>query len=330
MKTKNFTGRVIFFDYQQRDCIYENQQTVYSNENSSYRSKFKSHISYYRSKLTFRSDHDHYKLTNSSQFLSINSSLALSNLSNDTDLTFNSCQNTINKNKEYFSYTHFLSQLPKSYQLHSRSLYNSLNLVMNIFSSNKIDCKTLRLKEMYKKPISPYITDINIYSTKKSNLNLVKQQIELTGRYSTIDDDYKSCRTDKRKDLSKSQIGSKSKIYYITSVFDEPFLMLHRRTSIYQTFNQTEIDLKKLHGHIFEFHELEGFCLDLAVKVCSILNITCKFRIVQDGGFGSKDPVTGVWDGEIYLSSSEISTIHFFKEWLVRLYREQLIWLLLH
>ncbi|CAF4809832.1 unnamed protein product, partial [Rotaria socialis] len=49
----------------------------------------------------------------------------------------------------------------------------------------------------------------------------------------------------------------------------------------------------------FDFHELEGFCLDLAERVCSILNITCKFRIVHDGGFGSKNATSGTWDGMV-------------------------------
>ncbi|CAF1245495.1 unnamed protein product [Rotaria sordida] len=301
IKTMNFTGRLIYFDYQERDCTFDHQQSSNLNEKSSSSSKSKHHTSYYRSTISFRSDHDHYKLSNSTQLITSNSSL-LSNLSNDTDIKYNLCNNKMNKNNEYFSYTYFLSQLPKNYQLYSRSLFNSLNLIINILKSNIIDCKTLRINEIEKKIINSNITDVNIYSIKKSNSNLYKTQIELIGKYSSIHDDYQSCQTNKRKDLSRVQVvssSSSSKIYYITSLFDEPFLMLRKRTTSDTNVVQPAIDLKKLRGHTFEFHELEGFCLDLAEKVCSILNITCKFRIAQDGGFGSKNATTGTWDGMV-------------------------------
>ncbi|CAF0977628.1 unnamed protein product [Rotaria sp. Silwood1] len=299
MKTMNFTGRLIYFDYQERDCTFDYQQSSNLNEKTSLSSKSKHHSSYYRSTLSLRSDHDLYNLSNSTQLITNNSSLS-SNVSNDTDIKLNSCNNKINRNHEYFSYSYFLSQLPKTYQLYSRSLFNSLNLIINILKTNIIDCKTLRINEIEKKSMNLNITDVNIYSIKKSSSNLLKGQIELIGKYSSIHDEYQSCHTNKRKDLSRIQIGSSSsKIYYITSLFDEPFLMLRNRTTYPTNYNELDIDLKKLRGRVFDFHELDGFCLNLAEKVCSILNITCKFRIVQDGGFGSKNPTTGTWDGMV-------------------------------
>jgi hypothetical protein len=74
--------------------------------------------------------------------------------------------------------------------------------------------------------------------------------------------------------------------------------MLRKRTVLHAKYSQPQADLKELHGHVLEFYELEGFCVDLAEKVCSILNITCKFRIVHDGGFGSQNATTGLWNGE--------------------------------
>jgi hypothetical protein len=74
--------------------------------------------------------------------------------------------------------------------------------------------------------------------------------------------------------------------------------MLRKRTALDGKYNHPQADLKELRGYVFNFDELEGFCVDLAEKVCSILNITCKFRIVQDGAFGSKNVTTGIWNGE--------------------------------
>jgi hypothetical protein len=295
MRKVNFTGRLIYFDYQQNDCKLDYQQSYQSNEKSI--SKSKHHISYYRSTLSFRTDQDPYKTSNSTQLILTNSSLVY-NLSNDNDINLNSCYDKININNEYFSYSYFLSHLSKSYQLNSRNLYDSLNLIIHIFNSNLIDCKILHLKTIKTKQINSNFTDVNIYTTRKSRLNLFKNQIELIGRYSSIHDDYQSCHTNKRKDLLKLSKTSSTRIYYITSVFDEPFLMLRKRTILHEKYSQPQANLKDLRGRVFDFDELEGFCVDLAEKVCSILNITCKFRIVQDGAFGSKNATTGIWNGE--------------------------------
>jgi hypothetical protein len=296
MKKVNFTGRLVYFDYQQGDCKLDYQQSSQSNEKSL--SKSKHHTSYYRSTLSFRADLEPYKSLNSTQLTSNNSSL-VSNLSNDNDINLNACNNKMNINNEYFSYSYFLSQLSQSYQLYSRHLYDSLNLILHILNSNLIDCKTLRLKSIKTQVMNSNFANVNIYTTRKSNLNLYKKQIELIGRYSSIHDDYQSCHTDKRKDFSIQKTSS-PRIYYITSLFDEPFLMLRKRTALHTKYSQPKANLKELCGHVFDFNELEGFCVDLADEVCSRLNITCKFRIVQDGNFGSKDAATGIWNGEKY------------------------------
>jgi hypothetical protein len=74
--------------------------------------------------------------------------------------------------------------------------------------------------------------------------------------------------------------------------------MLRRETNLHAEYNHPQANKEELRGHIFNLDELEGFCVDLAEKICSILNITCQFRIVQDGTFGSKNLSTGVWNGE--------------------------------
>jgi hypothetical protein len=76
--------------------------------------------------------------------------------------------------------------------------------------------------------------------------------------------------------------------------------LLRKGTILQEQYSQSLIDLKQLRGRVFDFNELEGYCVDLAEKVCLILNITCKFRIVQDGSFGSKNATTGIWNGEKY------------------------------
>ncbi len=255
-------------------------------------SKSKHHSSYYRSTLSFRTDHDHYKTLNSTQLNSDNSSIT----SNDSDINLNSCDHKTPIKTEYFSYSYFLSQLPKSYELNSHHLFDSLNIIVQILKSNSIDCQTLRLKSS--KIMNINFSDINIYTTRKSSVNQFMKNFELIGKYSSIQDDYQSCHTIKRKDLSRTQQISPPRIYYITSLFDEPFLMLRKRTALDGKYNQPQADLKELRGHVFDFDELEGFCVDLAEQVCSVLNITCKFRIVHDGGFGSKNATTGRWNGE--------------------------------
>jgi ABC-type amino acid transport substrate-binding protein len=75
--------------------------------------------------------------------------------------------------------------------------------------------------------------------------------------------------------------------------------MLRKRTNLHAKYNYPDADLNELRGRIFHFDELEGFCVDLAVEICSILNITCRFRIVEEGNFGSKNSSTGIWNGMV-------------------------------
>ncbi|CAF1156157.1 unnamed protein product [Adineta steineri] len=292
MKGVNLTGHLIYFDYQQHDCKLDQQPSSSSSEKTSSSSKSKHHATYYRSTLSFRSDHDLYKSSNSNQSIS-------NNTSDINNRKLNLCTNKLKRNDEYFSYTYFTSQLSKSYQTRARSLYDSLNLIIRIFKSNLIDCKTFRLKQTKTKIFQQNLTDINIYAIRKSSLNIYKNQIELTGRYSSIHDDYQSCVTDKRAEYLRRYKVATSRMYYITSLFDEPFLMLRKRTDLHAKYSHPQADLKELRGRLFDFHELEGFCVDLAEKVCSILNITCKFHIVRDGGFGSKNASTGSWNGMV-------------------------------
>ncbi|CAF1453624.1 unnamed protein product, partial [Didymodactylos carnosus] len=137
-----------------------------------------------------------------------------------------------------------------------------------------------------------YLNIIDAYITRSSGIN--ERQATHIGQYSEKNG-YKSCDYHKKKSTESSYF--KHTTYYITSLFDEPFLMLSKKSGHYSRYNQK--DLKQLQGRIFDMNELEGYCVDLADKVCTILNITCKFRIVHDGNFGSKNGSTGLWDGMI-------------------------------
>lgn len=300
MKRVNFTGRLIYFDYQQRNCSLDYRQPeVDQDKSTSSASSSQHHSSYYRSTLSFRPDRDQNKFAESNPSASSNrsSSSATSNHSDDADVTLNSCLTKLQFNEEYFSFADFSSRLAKSYQLHARSLFDAVNYILRLLQSNLIDCRTLRLKQTKKKSPSSNFPDVNIYTTKDSNSNPTFKQMNMIGRYSSATDEYQSCQMDKRHDLPSTEKPAAPRIYYITSLFDEPFLMLRKRTVLYAKYSQAQIHLKDLHGRVFDFHELEGFCVDLAEKVCSVLKITCQFRIVQDGAFGSKNATTGIWNG---------------------------------
>ncbi|CAF0723950.1 unnamed protein product [Adineta ricciae] len=288
MHKVNLTGHLVYFDYHQHDCELDEQEISTFNDPSSLISKSKHHMTYYKTTLTFRNQRQRSNVTNSSQ---INSD----RLSDADSTKDNSCKDQLTQAFEYFSYSYFLSQLPKSSQTRARPLYDAFNFIIRILNSNIIDCRTLRLRQTKSKTFKPNLTDINVYTIRKPR----KQPVELIGRYNGANDEYHPCLIDKRKDLTKKERETSSRTYYITSLFDEPFLMLRKRTVLHTIYAQPQADLKDLRGHVFDFHEVEGFCVDLAEKVCSILNITCKFRIVQDGGFGSKNASSGIWNGMV-------------------------------
>lgn len=307
----NFTGRLIYFDYQQRDCQLDYRWNNMNRQASraslllpSTSSKSRHHSSYYRSTISFRPDHDPYRLSNSTRSFWNNGSISFSsnylsflNQTFDTDLIDNPCYPKLFSSQEYFSYSDFHARLTNSYRLHARSLFDGLNYVLRLFHSNLIDCKTLRFKQTKRKSSVNSYTDVNIYTAKGSVSGSSTKQMLLIGRYSTSTDEYQSCQVDRRQDSSSVDRSSSSRVYYITSLFDEPFLMLRKRTPLHMNYSQNQLDLKQLRGQVLDFHEVEGFCVDLAEKVCSILKITCKFRIVQDGAFGSKNATTGIWNG---------------------------------
>jgi hypothetical protein len=72
--------------------------------------------------------------------------------------------------------------------------------------------------------------------------------------------------------------------------------MLRKQNTSHGKTNQ--LDLKDIQGRIFDLNELEGFCVDLAEKVCSLLKIRCQYRINDDGDFGYKEESTGIWNGK--------------------------------
>jgi hypothetical protein len=299
MRKVNFTGRLVYFDNQQRDCRLGYQPlSINISAASPSPSIARYDSSYYRSNLSFRPDHDQPKSSKPMLLSASNlSTLSITNRKTDTPITVNLCQTRLMPNDEYFSFADFNRRLTKSYQLHARSLYDGLNYVLRLVHSNLLDCRTYRLKSTKRKSPALNSPDVFIYTTKESTSTSFTKNVNLIGRYSSANDDYQSCQTNKRHDLLPIDKPSSARIYYITSVFDEPFLMLRKRTQFYSKFGQTQIDLKELRGHVFSFDELEGFCVDLAEKVCSILKITCRFRIVHDGAFGSQNATTGIWNG---------------------------------
>ncbi|UJR28098.1 hypothetical protein I4U23_009353 [Adineta vaga] len=297
MNRLNFTGLLIYFDYQQRNCNLDYPQSSHmtTTPHIPSTSSVKRSSSYYRSTLSFRHDSDVDKTLNATSNLSTNSS----SLFNKTNSILNLCDNHINRNEEFFTYSYFLSHLPKSTQLYSRPLFDSLNLVIQILTSNFFDCRTYRLKEIINRSMNCNYADINVFSTSKSSINRYQKQIELVGRYSMLTNVYQSCQIDEHNDSLMKKKPLSSKIYYITSIFDEPFLMLRRQTNFYGNNTRIQPNLIELRGQIFSFDDLEGYCVDLAREVCSVLNITCQFRIVPDGNFGSKNATTEIWNGMV-------------------------------
>ena len=295
MQRVNFTGRLIYFDYQSHSCEYDYPSSSMTGNRLSPANELEHHSSYYRSRLTFRSHHDAHVLSTSSTSLTPNSST----VSNSPNHSSNSCTREQHRNINYFPFGHLYSQLSKSSQSYARSLYDSLNLLVRVMTSDLIDCKAYRLRKSSKKSFPCQYANVYIFSTRKFSSNQFKKQIELIGRYSTSKNQYHSCQADEREDTVNAQKVPSSRVYYITSLFDEPFLMLRRQANAPARNDEGHLSLRSLGGHVFEFGELEGYCVDLAEKICSILNITCQFRIVQDGNFGSKNASTGVWNGKL-------------------------------
>ncbi|CAF5186373.1 unnamed protein product [Rotaria magnacalcarata] len=295
MSKLNFFGKLTFFDYQNDTCTINYQESLKFNRNSFVSRNLKRYESYYRTTLSFRDNSNSYKLLHSTQFSIKNSS---SLLFDDINSKKNQCQNNTNASDKYFSYSYFNSQLPKSLKMNANSIFDGLNFIVRLLTLNIIDCKTYRLKQIKKKFIYCNTAYVNVFSTQKSSLDNIKKQIQLIGRYSTKNDEYQACYLDENKNLSLAKKQLSPKIYYITNVFDEPFLMLRKQTPLHNIYSQPQANLKELRGRTFGFDQVEGYCVDLAEKVCSILNITCQFRIAEDGRFGSKNKTTGIWDGK--------------------------------
>lgn len=299
----NFTGRLIYFDDQFYHCTYSFQTTTIVNDSLSVLPQnIHHHRSYYRSTLSFRSKTEPSKTTNSSR---------TSTSSSDRNfLIKKSCSDTMISNSNDFSFQEINSKLPNSSQLFSRSIIDALNLLVHLFSSNRFDCKTLRVKSTSKTIDSCSLTTMNVFTMKKSTLRQMKEPIELIGQYSPLKDQFRSCQEQQPQQTPIFQSIVPSQIYYITSVVDEPFLMLRKRRRTSGRFGFIPVNVDELRGRSFQFHELEGYCVELAERICSILNITCQFRIVEDGNFGSKNASTGQWNGKFLFILSRQMNLH--------------------
>lgn len=297
MNKVDFNGDLIYFDYLQDDCILDAESLSNISENSMTSTSPKYSKSYYRTTLSFRKDSNSDKLVNSTISLRKNTQL----LSDDNTVKIASCQGKINIDDRFISLANLKSQLPSALHVHSHSILNTISLVTQMVTSNILDCRAHRLKNTRRKLIHCNFPYVNVFSTEKLSSNSLTKHVQLIGRYSTITNEYQSCYLDKKRDLYLRGKAFGSRIYYITGLFDEPFLMLRKGTDLYEKYSQPKADIKELSGNIFGFHEVEGYCVDLAEKVCAMLNITCQFRIVEDGRFGSKNKSTGVWDGKFLL-----------------------------
>ena len=295
----NFTGRLIYFDYQQRDCQldYQPLETNQIQRKSQLPNGAGGRQStYYRSKISFRIDGDSSKsATNRS--LTQSSKFTINQKENRETMAM-PCRTKLPSSDDFFSFSDFNRRLPKSHRLHGRFIYAGLNAVLGLLQANTIDCQTMKLNTLSGRFLLPHLSDVNIYTSKESTMNPFHKPMHLIGRYFSASDEYESCQIDERSPSPLEKVSS-TRIYYITSVFDEPFLMLRKRTELYMKYSRSQIGLKQLRGKVFQLNELEGYCVDLAEKVCSILKITCRFRIVQDGAFGSRNVTTGLWNGLI-------------------------------
>lgn len=301
----NFTGRLVYFDFQQRDCSLDYQSIelpkTFSKPSISSIKTNERRSSYYRSNLSFRSEIDSSKSSQSSSTNNENRlAISTSKISIDqfdVKRMSNPCRTESNDEKEFFSFSDLYQRLPKSYRLHGRFLFNSINQIIRLFRSNSIDCQTRQIRINQSTEISLTSKDIFVYTSREKTMNINAKPTTLVGRYSWVNDEFQSCQVDSRSTSINNEQGQSKRIYHITSVFDEPFLMLRKRTDLYDKLTRGQINLKQLRGQIFEFNQLEGYCVDLAEKVCSILKINCRFRMVGDGAFGSKNATTGVWNG---------------------------------
>lgn len=292
MNNLSFTGRLIYFDDQQRNCTFDLPPIVPKVPSLS---PTKTRTAFYRSSLSFRSHPYSISPLNVREFSLINPPTFV----NTSNRTLNSCHAKMNNNEEYLSMSLFRRQLPSHFsRIYSHSLFKSVNFIIRILRSNLLSCKTYRLKSLKTNRNPCHFADINIYSKRGSSTRQYPQQIELIGRYSTMKNHYQSCSEDKSKDSIASPKTLSSKIYYITTLFDEPFVMLRKGTQLHAKYEHPQADLNELRGEILDFSQLEGFCVDLAEQICTILNITCRFRIVEDGNFGSKNSSTGIWNGQ--------------------------------
>lgn len=286
-----FTGRLIYFDDQERNCSIDRLSFSKINDNSLRR---KSRTSFYRSSLSFRNHPYSISPLNTREFSLFNLPSSL----NNTNLTNNSCHSKMKINEDYVSFSSFHLHFPTNFsRLYLHSLFKSFNLIIRILRSNLLNCKTYRLKSLKTNRNHCQFADINIYSKRGSSTRQYPQSIELIGRYSTMNNRYQSCDHKKSKEFLAEQRTFSTKAYYITTLFDEPFVMLRKGTSLHAKYDHPRADLNELRGEILDFHQLEGFCVDLAEQICTILNITCRFRIVKDGNFGSKNQSTGIWNG---------------------------------
>jgi hypothetical protein len=290
-----FTGRLIYFDDENRNCTL-NSSLPLTSQSLLPLNHINKRSTYYQSTLSFRFDTDQWHSAN----LSSKTTTATSSHKHD-DHTWNSCSNLHQKNSEYISLQEINAILShESHQFYSRPLYDALNLLIRYATHNAIDCKTLRLKSTMKKMFQPCeLADVNIFSMRRISFKQLKNPIERIGQFSTMKNEYRSCQKNEKPPLAAASPSIvQSRIYYITSIFDEPFLMLRKRTDLQMKYNSLQGNLAELRGRVFHFHQLEGYCVDLAKEICSVLNITCVIRIVHDGNFGSENASTGSWDGK--------------------------------
>ena len=275
----NFNGRLIYFDTEENYC---NQNLLFETVSA------REQPNYYRSTLSFRPD---------LKKNTVNRSLASSN--NLTVPIKNRCSIHLSQNHQYVSLDDIKLKISAKSHFYSRQLTETLNSIVHTLATNIIDCKNFRVKIKKSKRIPCQMSDINVFSMRKSPRQIGTLPIELIGQYSAVENQYRSCKEELQPGNGFNLRSTEHKIYYITSLIDEPFFMLRRHNHTSSYGYSTEMDINEHGGQIFSIDQVEGYCVELAEKICSILNITCYFRIVEDGNFGSKNISTGIWNGKL-------------------------------
>ncbi|CAF0845238.1 unnamed protein product [Didymodactylos carnosus] len=292
----NFSGSITYFDYHyngsKQECTTKSAKFIGKQQyNIRIKRNEPQQRYYYHSSLGFRNNDNPSSIQTEQQ----NETIELDESLCEQRIKYN---NNLQNDTLHKKLTIISDLLPEKFD--KRFLHDAIKYLIVSFESLK-DCSAniitgpMLLDIINNKSDIFYkgdTSDVHINKCGQRHLNIIdahitrslainERQTTHIGQYNE-ENGYKSCDYHKKKLVESSYF--KHTTYYITSLFDEPFLMLRKKSEHYSKYSK--IPLKQLQGRIFDMNELEGYCVDLADKICSTLNITCKFRIVHDGMIG--------------------------------------------